>query len=275
MTKELSLIPDGVEMYSYPASIQAHVTTAAKAWQDFLALDQNTKDLFAATSLQFAIGYEKKGDGQRESKDIKENFDINRESLKKLADLTHSNNVAAHLIVTAENLFDDLEQLIAQNGQHLEKTYSLPGFAEETAASAGSAFVRFLYYPPTPAGTIIGEPHVDHSGFTFHLYESTDGCERLDPVTRTWSPIPVSNDEAVMFAGMQLQLFSGGDVAGLCHQIISNETTAQIGRIAIVCFLPLVNTPAYDRKTHGRLQEKSPGFNYDMTPEKFRELFTQ
>src|SRR6476620_2265432 len=108
MKKELSLVSDGVEMYTYPASIRAHVASAAEAWQGFLALDQNMKNRFAAESLQFAIGYEKKGNGERESNDIKENFDVNRASLKYLSALSQDNKATSHFIAAISSLFDDL-----------------------------------------------------------------------------------------------------------------------------------------------------------------------
>ena len=122
---------------------------------------------------------------------------------------------------------------------------------------------------------MIGEPHVDHSGYTFHLYESTGGCERLDLITREWLPMPVAKHQAAMFASMQTQLYSRGKIKGLCHRILANSITAQVGRDAIVSFIPLITTPRYDRATRGRLQEMTPGFNYDLDPSVFRTYFTQ
>ena len=173
MTEKFSLIRDGVDMLNYPAHIRGNVARAATAWQDFTTLDQRTKEQFAATSLQSGTGYEKKGSGERESHDIKENFDITRASLSDLATTSHTNPIASHFISAASELFDDLERLIAAKGKRIEKEYAVVGFAKEATTSASSAFVRFLYYPPVPTGTVIGEPHVDHSGVTLHLYEST------------------------------------------------------------------------------------------------------
>lgn len=273
MTGKLSLIHDGVDMLDYSVRIRSNVARAATAWQDFTTLDQRTKEQFTATSLQSGTGYEKKGSGERESHDIKENFDITRASLSDLAMTSHTNPIASHFISAAGELFDDLERLITAEGKRIEKEYAVVGFAKEAATSASSAFVRFLYYPPVPTGTVIGEPHVDHSGFTFHLYESTDGCERLALDTRKWQPMPVSTEQAALFASMQTQLFSNGRVKGLCHRILANDTTARVGRSSIVCFIPLINMPTYDRKTHGRLQEMEPGFNYDISTAQFRNYF--
>lgn len=273
MTRRLSLTHDGVDMLDYPPHIRSNVARAAAAWQDFITLDQHVKEQFAATSLQSSTGYERKGSGERESHDIKENFDITRASLSNLTTTSYTNPIVSRFVSAAGELFDDLEKLITTEGERIEKEYAVMGFAKEAAASASSAFVRFLYYPPVPTGNVIGEPHVDHSGFTFHLYESTGGCERLTFDTREWRPMPVSTVQAALFASMQTQLFSNSKVKGLCHRIIANDTTARIGRTSIVCFIPLINMPTYDRKTHGRLQEMEPGFNYDIPTAQFRNYF--
>jgi len=72
---------------------------------------------------------------------------------------------------------------------------------------------------------------------------------------------------------MQTQLVSQGEIKGLAHRVIANETSAHVGRYAIVCFIALEGVPHYDRATHGRLQEKEPGFNYAMSPTEFERLF--
>lgn len=273
MTEQLSLTHDGVEMVDYPTSIKQSVAKAAIAWQDFLALQDDAKQRYTARDLQSGTGYEKKGSGERESRDIKENFDITRASLADLSATSAHDPSAAQFIAAASALFDELEQFVVAQGKHIEQSYDIPDFAAEAAASASSVFVRFLRYPPVPADTVIGEPHVDHSGFTLHLYESTGGCERLDPSTHKWLPMPVADHEAAMFASMQTQLYSDGKITGLCHRILANDTTAHAGRTAIVCFVPLIHTPRYDHTTHGRLQAMTPGFNYGMPHQIFKQYF--
>ena len=80
---------------------------------------------------------------------------------------------------------------------------------------------------------------------------------------------------AAAFAGMQTQLVSNGEVKALCHRVIANEKSFQVGRLAIVCFVGIKGVPLYDKRTHGRLQEFEPGFNYNLAPEKFAQLFTK
>lgn len=273
METNLSLTTDGVEMVDYPLSTKQNVIAAAHEWTKFLELPDGIKEAFAAKQLQSGVGYERKGNGERESRDIKENFDVTKQSLDDLSSVASSDAVAQSFIDAARNLFDSAADMATSYGNHVESTYHIAGFANEAAASASSLFIRFLYYPPVPVGTVIGEPHVDHSGYTFHLYESTDGCERLSFDKQSWLPLPVGENKAAVFPSMQTQLFSRGELSGLCHKITANETTSRIGRIAIVCFIPLVNVPVYDRKTHGRLQEMAPGFNYQMNLDKFAQLF--
>lgn len=274
METSVSLTHDGIEVVDYPVETQLNVAYAAQAWENFLQLPAAHKEIFAAKELQASIGYEKKGSGERESSDIKENFDITRRSLTELVEKADSHEATMMFLRAADNLFDSLETMVIEYGRHVETTYGVTGFATEAAASSGSIFVRFLKYPPVPQGTVIGEAHVDHSGFTFHLYESTGGCERLSFDKKSWLPMPVAPDKAAAFASMQTQRFSNNILRGLCHQIIANHTTSLIGRSALVAFVPLVNVPSYDRKTHGRLQEKTPGFNYDIDQMAFRKLFT-
>lgn len=273
METTLSLTTDGVEMVDYPLETKLNVQLTAVAWRAFLELPNNIKDEFTADQLQSGVGYERKGDGGRESNDIKENFDITRESIAQLTEKAQPNEVVTAFLLAADKLFDSLKSMVIEFGKHVEETYNIPGFAAEALASSDSLFVRYLKYPPVPVGTVIGEAHVDHSGFTFHLYESTGGCERLTYDNKRWVPMPVAPDKAAVFPSMQTQLFSQNKLHGLCHHIIANDTTSQSGREAIVAFVPLVNMPAYDRKTHGRLQEMEPGFNYDMPYEVFQKYF--
>lgn len=273
MKTRLSLKTDGVTMVNYPETTKTDVAEAAESWKGFLQLPQDVKDTFTAVDLQSGVGYERKGNGERESRDIKENFDITKSNLAELSLKASEIPEAESFIEATRTLFESIEQMAIQFGKHVESTYDVHGFADETQTSADAAFVRFLYYPPVPLGVVIGEPHVDHSGFTFHLYESTDGCDRLSFDKETWLPMPVEEGKAAVFGSMQTQLLSGGEIKGLCHKITANKTTTHMGRIAIVCFIPLINTPVYDRKTHGRLQEMTPGFNYTMNQEMFTQLF--
>ncbi len=85
--------------------------------------------------------------------------------------------------------------------------------------------------------------------------------------------MPVSGNETVIIPAMQMQLRSGGDLNALCHRVIATPETAVHGRYSAVCFVQFKNTPKYDKDRCGRLQEKVPGFNYEMSHQEFERLF--
>lgn len=85
--------------------------------------------------------------------------------------------------------------------------------------------------------------------------------------------MPVSEGETVIIPSMQMQLRSQGEIRALCHRVIATPETSVAGRYSAVCFVQLKNTPKYDKDTHGRLQEKVPGFNYELPRDEFLKLF--
>ncbi len=275
MTEKLTLRHDGVETITYPLSLHENIQEIAKLWEAFCALPPETKQLFATADQQSGVGYEAK-DGSGKNGDKKENFDYAR---KGHADLMSAlsqtdSSIARQFIASAESLGILAQPMIEEFGARIEREYNVLGFSDLAKRSAPNAFFRFLHYPgERNPNAIIAEPHVDHSGFTFHLYETTDGCERLTFDTNEWVLLPVAEGQAAAFASMQTQLVSHGEIKGLCHRVIANETSAKVGRYAIVCFIALANTPGYDRKAYGRLQEKTPGFNYKMPQDEFEKLF--
>ncbi len=275
MTERIhNLKDDAVEMVTYPDDLRLQVEQAAELWQEFCKLPDETKSLFAASDQQWTIGYEAK-DGSGNKGDKKENFDFSvqgAEDLLAVADGAGS-EVARNFIKAAKELSSQMIPVINEFGERVEATYGVEGFGTIARQSSGNAFYRFLHYPSS--GVVaedIATAHVDHSGFTFHLFETTDGCERLT-FEGEWESLPVGVGQAAAFASMQTQLVSNGEIKAMTHRVCSNEESAQIGRYAIVCFVALQGVPPYDRKTHGRLQEMQPGFNYTMPQESFANLF--
>lgn len=272
----MSLLTNGVAFVAYPENVQKAVQAAAKEWEAFLRLPDEAKDIFAASNPQLSVGYERKGVGlhgsKGESNDFKENFDITPAGIKELRQNTDTSSIEPFLDAVA-SLLESLEAPVNDFCQKMEEEYDIPGFGDTAKESAMNRFIRFLYYPPAPEGTVIGEAHTDHSGYTLHLHESTGGCHGLSPQTNEWFDMPVSSNQMAVFGGMQLQLVSKGNIKALSHEITANKTTAESGRISMVCFNVLNGVPLYNRAAHGRLQEKTPRFNYHMTHEQFAELF--
>lgn len=271
----LHLQTNGIEMIPYPKTTRAAVHSAAEAWKTFLALPQHSKDLLAADDPHITNGYERTTIARYRGNDSKENFDITRQGIAAMRQLDSLPPAAHALLDACDTLLDQLVDVGDAFCNHIENDYGIAGFRKTGNQSARNRFVRLLYYPPVPEGTIVGEAHTDHSGYTFHLYESTDGCYGLSVDDATsWFAMPVAPNEMAAFGGMQLQLMSRGNIRALCHKITANKVTARKGRIAIVCFNLLDNVPTYDRTTHGRVQEKRPGFNYHMNTTDFSKLFT-
>lgn len=274
MTNQPTLQRDCVTIRDYSTPLQHAVATAAAAWQGFIALPDDQKQLYAAQDMQSGTGYEQKLKGERESNDRKENFDFTAASLQEFADVQHS-KAAAVFLQAAADLGVLLRHEIAEFGKEIEQQLSQQGFAVIADRSRNNYFIRFLHYPPAPLNTVIGEPHPDHSGFTFHLYESTDGCRALRLSDRTWQSLPVAHDKMVAFGGMQLQLATKGAVKALTHDIIATAETSKHGRIAIVCFTSLDSVPRYSRKQFGRVQDMPIGFNYDTSYKEFTAYFDE
>lgn len=265
---------DGVKMVTYPPELKESVVQAARLWQEFCALPNDVKQQFSAGDQQWSIGYESK-DGSGPHGDKKENFDFSRQGIEALRQILDrvDNEIAWQFVASLESLGDHAMPMIEEFGHALEADYGVKGFGDKAKKSAGSAFFRFLHYPSGQKnGGIIAKPHVDHSGFTFHLYETTAGCERLTQDDR-WKSLPVADGQAAAFASMQTQLVSRGEIKALPHRVLANAESSRLGRFAIVCFVALANTPSYDRATHGRLQEREPGFNYEMPMVEFEKLF--
>lgn len=266
-----TLETEGVAMTLYPEVLRRQVDEAAQSWRAFLALPDDDKDRFMAYNNSTGIGYERK-DGVGKNADRKENFDITPE----YSQTTVGGGVAESFIGRAVSLSETMSSYALQMARGIGAEYHIETL-ERLQPDGLTTFVRFLHYPGgRQIGDLIGEPHTDQSGFTFHLYETAAGCERLDPVTREWLSMPVSKDSAAVFGAMQLQLLSEGRLPALAHRIRATEQTHKSGRQAIVCFVRFTGgVLVYDKETHGRLQEFEPGFNYDMEPAEFAKLFTK
>lgn len=157
--------------------------------------------------------------------------------------------------------------------EQAEEAFAIEGFKDEVKKSEAAYFIRFIHYFGNRApGEETAAAHADQSGFTLHLFESAPGLQCL---TRdgNWIDMPVSEGETVIIPSMQMQLRSKGVLKALCHRVIATTDTARGGRYSAVCFVQLGETPTYDKLAQGRLQEKAPGFNYEMPLEEFATLF--
>ncbi|HEX4103997.1 MAG TPA: 2OG-Fe(II) oxygenase family protein, partial [Candidatus Paceibacterota bacterium] len=209
------------------------------------------------------------------SLDLKENFHVTLRETKRL--VTLSKNVAVpqatRFIDEADRLIDLAAPVIQEFARGLSKALSLPTFESEVMEGQQSWIFRYIhYFGGRSVGDQTATPHADKSGFTLHLFESGPGLEYLD-LSKQWQPMPVSDGQTAIISGMQLQFASGNATKALCHRVVATDESADSGRYSIVCFVPLAKTKAYNKNGIGRLQEFSPGFNYDMPFGEFQKLF--
>lgn len=259
----------------YPETLRRPVEIAVKSWKRFCELPLKTKKGLPYSNGGTGVGYEFK-DGVGKNADRKENFDVtiagqdwieaNVEGIESAAALDFVRN--------STNLVGVLKPLVLDFAEHVEKEYGLKDFKQEVADSESSFFVRFIhYFGSKEIGEEIANAHTDQSGFTFHLYESTPGLQYLGPKDLTWMNASIESGTTDIIPSMQLQLRSNGKLKALCHRVISMPESVLLGRYAAVCFIQLKNTPKYDKDKWGRLQEREPGFNYEMPIGEFGKLF--
>lgn len=265
---------DGQISMLYPSGLRAAVLATVDSWRKFCDLPLEIKKGLPYSNNADGVGYEMK-DGIGNKADRKENFDI---TLGGQAWLTKhgpsiQNPIALDFIQNASALIGNMKPTILDFAKQVEEKFGLKGFVDEVSASENGYFVRFIhYFGDRGVGEETVTAHVDQSGFTLHLFESDPGLQCL-PYNGDWVDMPVSSGETVIIPAMQMQLRSEGKLRALCHRVIATVETAKNGRYSAVCFIQLKNTPKYDKEKHGRLQEKVPGFNYDMTHAEFLKLF--
>ncbi len=258
----------------YPSNLRKAVEETNTLWEKFCELPEDVKSSLVYSNNSDGVGYELK-DGIGKNADRKENFDITIAGEKWLVENTSKikEPVVLDFLKSAVSLVDIMKSTVFDFALYLEQVYDIQGFHNEVRDSKDSFFVRFIhYFGNRKDGEETASAHVDQSGFTFHLYESQPGLQALS-FRGDWEDMPVSSGETVIIPSMQLQLRTKGKLKALCHRVVATQTTAKTGRYSAVCFVQLKNTSKYDKDKHGRLQEKTPGFNYQMAYEEFQELF--
>lgn len=264
----------GFVTFSYPQNLRREVDRTVESWKRFCDLPAEIKKGLPYSNNADGVGYELK-DGVGNKADRKENFDVTLAGQEWLQrNIGHiKNSIALAFVQRATNLVEVMKPLIFDFAHQSEKAFVLEGLLDEVEKSEDAFFVRFIhYFGNRKLGDETATAHADQSGFTLHLFESAPGLQCL-AYEGKWIDMPVSVGETVIIPGMQMQLRSRGEMKALCHRVIATRDTAQEGRYSAVCFVQLKHTPKYDKDTHGRLQERVPGFNYAMPHKEFAKLF--
>jgi isopenicillin N synthase-like dioxygenase len=273
-TSILDLKTKGFVTFYFPSDLRKAVNKTVISWKAFSALSTEIKKGLSYSNNADGVGYElKEGIGNKADK--KENFDVTlagqewlRKNIEKI-----KNPIALDFLQDAISLVGIMKPLILDFAKSCQEKFHLENFADEVNQSEQQFFIRFIhYFGGCKEGDKIASAHVDQSGFTPHLFESTSGLQCLT-YDGKWIDMPVSAGETVIIPSMQMQLRSNGELKALCHRVVATAETARDGRYSAVCFVQLKNTPKYDKDTHGRLQEKDPGFNYQLSNKAFSKLF--
>lgn len=265
----------GIFRLEYPTDLRAAVLKAQQSWDKFWKLPADVKKGLPYSNGGAGVGYELK-EGIGLNADRKENFDLTIESRAWLEQHAAQieNPQALQFIRDAAALIPLLKPTLLEFARQVESELGLAGFADEVEASDVGIFVRFIhYFGDRDEGEETATAHVDQSGFTFHLFESDPGLQCLTYDTRVWTDMPVSEGETVIIPAMQLQQRSNGQLRALAHRVVANTHTRLHGRTSAVCFVQMQRTPRYNKDVAGRLQEKEPGFNYNMGEAEFNSMF--
>jgi len=264
----------GFVILSYPTNLRSSVSKTIESWKKFCSLPIETKKGLPYSNSAYGVGYELK-DGSGNKGDRKENFDVTIAGsawLEKHAK-NIKNPIAFEFIENATALVTVLKPIVLNFARQSQEAFNIKGFVDEVEQSEDAFFVRFIhYFGNREIAEETATAHADQSGFTLHLFESAHGLQCLS-YDGKWIEMPVSDGETVIIPAIQMQLRSKNELKALCHRVVANQETSEAGRYSAVCFVQLKNTPKYDKETHGRLQEKKPGFNYDLSHEEFSKLF--
>lgn len=263
----------GFVIVDYPAELRKAVEETAELWKEFCSLPTEIKKGLPYSNGQDGVGYEIK-DGSGPNGDKKENFDVagaGVEWLKKHSEEI-SSPIAVKFIESALNITRLIKPLVCEFAQAIEDEFGIPGFANEIEEGQNRIFVRWIhYFGDRKPGEETASSHIDQSGMTPHLWESAPGFQYLT-YDGKWEDASFPKGTTFIIPSAQMPLKHSGFRA-MCHRVIATEETAKNGRYSAVCFVQFAKTPKYDKDTYGRLQEKTPGFNYNMPYDEYVKMF--
>ncbi len=266
----------GRASFTYTSIGASAIHEAIDYWKQFCNLGMEDKLRLAYEHLDgLGIGYEYKP-GIGGTFDRKENFHVNMNGMDRLRTLLQEypqDDVQRSLILATNSLVDAIAPLAVEYANAIEMRCGITGLVSEVLSGISRWLFRYLhYFEGHTVGDEIASAHADKSGFTIYLYESTSGVEWLD-ASLQWKGASGPIIGYTVMPGMQLQYRTQGVIKAMYHRVVADEYIARHGRYAMVCFIPLMNTPKYDKVRAGRLQDALVGFNYSMPFEKFAELF--
>jgi len=260
---ESNIQKQGYDFSPYSDEFTGVVNEALDQWRMFCVLPEYSKKLIPYHGDDMGVGYELK-QGRGGEGESKENFDIE-----------------PGYQIPALDTFDPLIRVRVLN--FLDKALVLTKVTEPLVSKVLKElglvecefvhFVRFLhYFSYSRVGDSIALPHIDKGGITIHLYESAEGFEFLSYKKKSWQKVLVPKGNIMVIPSLQIQYESRGKFRALCHRVTATKDVVENGRFAVVCFVRFMNTPRYNKPKFGQLRTLSPGFNYDISHEKFSDF---
>lgn len=256
----------GYSIVHYPKELRDAVETLFLKWKDFTSLDQDVKDL---TSNNEDEGYEiqlKEG----VTNDIKEDFHATLNGIARLMSQDNLKPAVLDFLEANTKVLNLIERSILSFAQAIQNEGTCVDFFERVKKSKNRWIVRCIhYFPGRSVGSHLASSHPDKSGLTFHLFEDTPGFQYF------WEgeheDVSFASGTTLVIAGMQTQLVTG--LNALSHRVVATPESSLSGRFSIVLFVPLADTPWWNKEEKGRLQDFSPGYFYNMPQEELSEYF--
>jgi len=261
----------GFASVDYPVWLTGLVTSLMRSWKKFCELPTNTKSLFTYSG-DMGSGYEFKNEAG-EGRDRKENFHFTIEDMTRHFEIMVENNINSDLVSNAQAILCSIRSPILKFAETLGQELNLPGLDTEAYMSWQKWFLRCLhYFGGRIPEEVIASHHADKAGFTAYLGESCTGVQYLD-WNKEWKDMPVRPGKMIITPNMQLQYKTKGKLTALYHRVVATEESKVAGRDSIVCFIPFLHTPQYNKERYGRMQDLPLGFNYGLSRRKFAKYF--
>jgi isopenicillin N synthase-like dioxygenase len=268
-----NLMVDGFVRVPYPTALRQSVAEAVESWKAFTTLPPEEKKKLSLGDRHKDIGYVRREDKGHKTYDDKEFFHASigmPQELHEIAAKFPDRRATAFLDAT-DTLINKITPLIEEFASSVELRWELYRFARQVMENRANWKFRYLHYFPSQSGAPIAHAHADRGGFTLHMYESHPGAEYLN-FKGEWRPLPVKQDETVIFPSMMLQHRSKSKLVALCHQVLATPEAAQEGRYSMVAFIDFTSDHRFNDQEF-RLQDLPKGFNYGRSEQEMQKYF--
>lgn len=262
----------GYAYLPYPPALRDAVECVTHEWVKFCLCSEDLKRHFRYAHIgDVGVGYELKN-ANVATYDQKEDFHYALCGKDQLFMQAADFPWTRAFVQAAHDVAEEVAQVTYGIGIDIERRLDIPEFGGDVLAGSKETVIRFVhYFHARNEGDEIASAHADKAGFTLQL-SGDPGLQYLN-AGRTWRELPIRRDELLILPGMRMQYRTKGAIKALYHRRVATAESALLGCVSIVAFVHPANTPAYNKRLAGRLQEAEPGFNYDMPFEEFAKLF--